>query len=133
MKVIIAGSRSFEYTHGNKLVSLVADAVLASKFKITEIVSGHAQGIDQAGEFYAQTYKIPCKIFYPEWNKHGRSAGVIRNLEMTKYADALIVIWDGKSHGTKNMIDTANRLGLPVYEHFRYEPDYQQLSLFGED
>ena len=29
-------------------------------------------------------------------------------------ADALIVFWDGKSRGTKNMIDTATKRGLKV-------------------
>jgi hypothetical protein len=41
-------------------------------------------------------------------------AGPIRNGEMAKYADALIVFWDGKSRGTKNMIDLAERYGLKV-------------------
>jgi hypothetical protein len=34
---------------------------------------------------------------------------------MAKYADALIAVWDGKSRGTKNMIDEAKKLGLKVY------------------
>ena len=29
-------------------------------------------------------------------------------------ADALIAFWDGKSRGTKNMIDTATKQGLKV-------------------
>jgi hypothetical protein len=29
-------------------------------------------------------------------------------------ADALIAFWDGKSRGTKNMIDTATKRGLKV-------------------
>jgi len=31
---------------------------------------------------------------------------------MANYADALIAFWDGKSKGTKNMIDLASKLGL---------------------
>lgn len=33
---------------------------------------------------------------------------------MAKYADALIAFWDGKSKGTKHMIDLAKRYGLKV-------------------
>jgi hypothetical protein len=33
---------------------------------------------------------------------------------MANYADALIAFWDGKSKGTKNMIDLATQAGLKV-------------------
>lgn len=33
---------------------------------------------------------------------------------MAEDADALIAFWDGKSRGTKNMIDTANKKDLQV-------------------
>lgn len=33
---------------------------------------------------------------------------------MAEYADALLAYWDGKSRGTKNMIDEAQRRGLKV-------------------
>lgn len=132
MKVIIAGSRSFEYG-SNDVVKLVADAVMASRFNITEIVSGNAIGVDQAGEHYAKMYQIPCTLFYPDWKTHGKSAGAIRNSEMADYADALIAIWDGKSKGTQHMIKAAKKRGLLVYEHFNYERDEtKQLPLFGE-
>lgn len=131
MKVIIAGSRSFD---GNlKLMGMVADAVLKSKFQITEVVSGGARGVDLAGEIYARTYNIPVRLFIPDWNEHGKSAGMIRNIEMLKYSDAVIVLWDGVSKGSKHTLDTARKMGKPVYEHFQYEvSDYSQLSLFGE-
>ena len=31
---------------------------------------------------------------------------------MANYANALIAFWDGKSRGTKNMIDLSKQLGL---------------------
>jgi hypothetical protein len=33
---------------------------------------------------------------------------------MAEYADGLIAFWDGKSKGTKHMIDIANKMGLKV-------------------
>jgi hypothetical protein len=36
---------------------------------------------------------------------------------MASMADALIAVWDGKSRGTKNMIETAEKMGLRVYVH----------------
>lgn len=34
---------------------------------------------------------------------------------MAEYADVLIAIWDGKSNGTKNMIEEMQKLEKPVY------------------
>ncbi|WP_197026348.1 hypothetical protein [Polaribacter sp. Hel_I_88] len=50
--------------------------------------------------------------FPAEWNKFGKAAGPVRNKEMAIYADALIAFWDGKSRGTKNMIQLAKQNGL---------------------
>ena len=41
-------------------------------------------------------------------------AGPLRNEKMARVADALIAFWDGKSRGTKNMIDLANMKGISV-------------------
>lgn len=109
MKVIIAGSRSISrYEH-------VQYAILKSKFSITEVVSGGAKGVDDLGERWAKENHVPVKHFYADWTTYGLSAGPTRNAEMAKYADALIAIWDGKSHGTQNMIDCAKRKKLWVY------------------
>lgn len=47
-----------------------------------------------------------------DWDIYGKSAGYIRNAEMAKYADACVVFWDGKSRGTKHMIDLAKKEGI---------------------
>ena len=41
-------------------------------------------------------------------------AGPIKNEEMAEVSDALIAFWDGKSRGTKSMIEIARRKGLQV-------------------
>lgn len=119
MKTIIAGSRSI------KSYATVWAAVQESGFAITEVVSGCASGVDVLGEKWAGNNNIPVKRFQAAWRKHGRAAGPIRNRQMAAYADALIAVWDGKSAGTKNMIDEAKSKGLRV---FIYNTGY-----FGED
>ena len=69
-----------------------------------EIVSGMARGADMIGYEFAKHFLIDTKEFPADWDKHGKSAGYIRNKEMSEYADELIAYWDGKSNGTKNMI-----------------------------
>jgi hypothetical protein len=111
MKVIIAGSRDIT-TLDNETISHI---VGTTPFKITELVNGGARGIDLSAYNWAKAKRLPIKTFIPEWDEHGRAAGPIRNRQMAEYADALIAIWDGKSRGTKNMIDTMKRLKKPVF------------------
>lgn len=109
MKVIIAGSR------GITALATVEDAVVRANFRIIEVVSGRARGVDLLGEQWATMRGIPISIFPANWDLYGRGAGFIRNETMAHYADALIAVWDGRSGGTKHMIDTMTKLGKTVY------------------
>lgn len=109
MKVIIAGSRSItDYR-------VIIKAIANSGFVLSEIVSGAARGVDQLGEQYARLHNIPIKLFPADWAKYGRGAGMLRNEEMGRYADALIAVWDGSSRGTKYMIQFMQGLKKPVF------------------
>ena len=109
MRVIIAGSR------GITDFSLVQEAITESCFEITEVVSGHARGVDALGEAWALKHGVKLKVFPANWDKYGPRAGPIRNGEMAEYAEALIALWDGKSSGTESMIEKAQAKGLKVY------------------
>jgi hypothetical protein len=109
LRTIIAGSRSITS------LRIVAEAIKESGFKITQVVSGGARGVDSLGEEWAKIWNIPVVRFIPDWGKHGKRAGYLRNSDMANYADALIAIWDGKSRGTKHMIDLAKAKGIKVY------------------
>jgi len=109
MRVIIAGSRTItDY-------SIVEKAVIASGFNVTEIISGGAKGVDRLGELWAKINGVKLSRFQADWNTYGRVAGFIRNAEMLKFADALIVVWDGKSRGTFDILSKARKRCLPVY------------------
>jgi len=109
MKVIIAGSRDIAD------MSKVEAAIRHSKFKITEVVGGGCSGVDRLGWRWAVDNKIPFTLFKANWNRYGKYAGPIRNREMACYADALIAVWDGKSRGTRSMLNEAAEKGLKVY------------------
>ena len=101
MKIIIAGSRVIpnrEFVWDDLLKRMPYHLV-------TEIVSGMVRGADLIGYEFAKHCGIPTACFPADWDKHGKSAGYVRNKEMADYADELIAYWDGKSNGTKNMID----------------------------
>ena len=107
-KIIIAGTRTF---NDYNLLESKLDFYLSKKSDI-EIVSGTCYGKDLLGEQYAIKHNLPVKRFPADWNKYGRSAGPIRNAQMADYADACIVFWDGKSKGTKSMINLAKQKDL---------------------
>jgi len=110
MKVIIAGSRNF---YNYKKLYEICDHLLQNQSKI-EIVSGTARGADKLGEQYAKEKGYPIKQFPADWKRFGRAAGPKRNEQMAEYAGMLVAFWDGKSRGTKNMIQIAEKENLKV-------------------
>lgn len=112
-KVIIAGSRGFS---NYKLLKEKCNEYLREKRKEYNIIiiSGGARGADTLGEKYAQDEGFSLEVFPANWNKFGKSAGFRRNEQMAEVADALIAFWDGKSHGTKHMIEIMENKKLLV-------------------
>jgi len=111
MKTIIAGSRDInDPAH-------VVEAVFQSGFDITEVVSGGAPGVDKLGEDFAQVANLPLKVFPANWDQFGNPAGPIRNRQMAEYADAAIIVWDGYSSGSRDMLMVVRKNGLKVYVH----------------
>jgi hypothetical protein len=114
MKTIIAGSRDLIGFTG---LAEVEKAISDSDFDITEVVCGCAKGVDELGLIWGTNHDIPVKRFPAQWNKFGKSAGPQRNIEMARYANALIAVWDGRSKGTAHMIKVAKMQGLKVHVH----------------
>ena len=132
MKIIIAGSRTINDYNLLKQVMLKSNAAS----KATEIFSGAAKGVDKLGERWAKENKIKLTLFPARWQDldapgaiidvhphpqidgyYNSRAGIQRNEEMGDKADALVALWDGKSRGTKHMIDYMKKLGKKVYVH----------------
>jgi predicted Rossmann fold nucleotide-binding protein DprA/Smf involved in DNA uptake len=123
VKLIIAGSRTLY-----PLVPFIDSIIAQNNIKVTEVVSGGARGVDICGEKFQECYSemgvryhnpvasLKLTRFPADWNTHGKAAGPIRNKQMAEYADALLLIWDGESSGSRNMKETMLKLGKPVYE-----------------
>lgn len=113
-RVIVAGGRDF--TDYPTLRDML-DKVLVNLDNVV-IVSGSAHGADRLGEQYAKQRGLKLVMFPADWESNGKAAGPIRNRMMAEYSDYLVAFWDGKSKGTKNMIDTAREEGLQVRVKF---------------
>lgn len=109
MKVIVAGSR----TCCDK--ELVWKALDKTKFEITTLISGGAQGVDQLGEAWARSKNIPVLQYKPHYAiENPRVAPLLRNTDMAQDGDALIAIWKEHSRGTEHMIGCMRKLNKPV-------------------
>jgi len=108
MKIAVVGSRDFvDY----ELLKSVLNA--QKNGDITAIITGGARGADTLGGRYALEKDIPLIVLKPDWKRLGRSAGFQRNSDIIIAADYVFAFWDGQSHGTRDSIDKAKKLGKP--------------------
>lgn len=104
MKVAVIGSRGLS----------VGDLGRYLPENTTEIVSGGAKGVDTSAREYALAHGIKLTEFLPEYTKYGRSAPLKRNITIIEYSDIVLAFWEGKSRGTKFVIDNCRKLGVEV-------------------
>ena len=83
----------------------------------TEIVSGGVRGVDACAREYAQRHGLKLTEYMPEYSRYGRAAPLKRNITIIENADLVLAFWDGKSHGTKYVIDNCVKRNIPVKIH----------------
>lgn len=103
MKIAIIGSRGLT-------VNNIGDYLPPD---IDELVSGGAKGIDTCAREYADTHNIPITEYLPEYNRYGRAAPIKRNLTIINSVDMVIAFYDGKSRGTKFVIEQCKKHNKP--------------------
>lgn len=108
MRVIVCGSRS--WTDREFIAHRLFDLPPGST-----IVHGAARGADRiAADEGRKLGHIP-EPHPAEWETHGKKAGFIRNRLMASLgADLCIAFWDGRSNGTADMVDQAERHGIEI-------------------
>ena len=104
MKLLIVGSRSITNFDLLPYVSQQVDT----------IISGGANGVDSIAEKYADLHRLSKYIIRPRYDLYGRAAPIRRNEQMVDMADAVLVIWDGKSNGAKHTIGYAKKAGKDI-------------------
>lgn len=111
MRYAIIGSRGFnDYNMLKRYCSCFMERNKSSP----TIISGGASGADSLGKQYAFENNYSYVEYLPDWNKHGKSAGYIRNKLIINDSDFVIAFWDGVSKGTKHSIDLAKEKKLPT-------------------
>ena len=113
MKILVCGSRGYT---DNKRVYEVLDTLRLMYPADLTIISGMARGPDRYAALYAAMNNIPLETYLPDWEQHGKRAGIIRNMRMLTEGKPqnVIAFWDGVSKGTQHMIHAAKRKNITV-------------------
>lgn len=112
-RIVIAGCRNYNnYNEAKEYIDCCISEIRKKNTII--IISGCCSGADKLGERYAEENGFQIERYPAEWKKYGRSAGPKRNRKMAEVSDYVICFWDGKSRGTKSMIDFADEIGKPI-------------------
>ncbi len=112
MRIAVIGSRGLSIPDLEKYIPE----------NVTEIISGGAKGVDTSAREYALSHGIKLTEFLPEYNKYRRAAPLKRNLTIIQNADLVLAFWDGKSRGTKFVIDQCCKLDIPLVIYFMSNP-----------
>ncbi len=112
-RVIIAGCRDYEnYSEAKNFINLCLSNIKNGNEII--ILSVGCKGADKLGERYAEEIGYRIEVFPAEWEKYSKKAGLKRNEEMSMACDCAVIFWDGKSKGTRSMINLARKHNKPI-------------------
>lgn len=109
MKIVVTGGR--EYTRLDTVRAVFGN--LAEKPKL--VIHGGARGADSLCEHVAHELGIPTLCFKPDWDLHGKKAGVLRNQEMVDYKPDLLLAFPG-GVGTADMKRRCAKANIPMVE-----------------
>ena len=104
MNVLVAGSRSIKNFDISPYIPTETELIIA----------GGADGIDKIAEEYADKHRISKLILRPDYEKYKKAAPLKRNEKMVELADRVLIIWDGKSKGSRYTEKYARSLGKPT-------------------
>lgn len=112
LKCAIVGGRDFD---DYDFMKKVLDEKFDNLSFVESIVSGGAKGVDTLAERYAKEIGRPMVVFKPDYKRYGRGAALIRNTQIIEYSDVVYAFWDGRSNGTRDAINKAQKMGKILY------------------
>lgn len=112
MRILVCGGRDYN----NRLVvgSTLDHLIRGAENPV--ICHGGARGADWLAGEWAKFRKIPCTVFYAQWDKYGKRAGILRNQQMLdEFKPTLVVAFPG-GRGTADMVARSRAQKIPVME-----------------
>jgi hypothetical protein len=111
IKLIVSGVRRCDrkdavFSEINKYIAEIGTA--------DEIIAGGSTGVDLLAKMYAEEHSIAYKEFVPNWQDDLNAAGLVRDTRMAEYGTHLLVLSNGVSKESKNLIEEAKRNNLII-------------------
>lgn len=131
-RVLVTGSRGWTdlVSIRNALAAAISD--LGVSPSMVTVVHGAAPGADSLAGSTAWDLGMFVERHPADWQRHGRSAGHVRNAEMVRLgADLCLAFPLGESRGSRGCMRLATLAGIPVRNLGDPDPA-AQLDLFGE-
>ena len=115
VNLAIVGSRNFnDYSLVCKAIDQFLNAWIIEKTSIKMVISGGAKGTDTLAEEWATKNNLSMKIFYPNCQKYGKSAGPLRNTQIVNWATHIIAFPSKSGKGTQDTIYKAIKSEKPI-------------------
>lgn len=112
MRVLICGGRDVTNC---KLVFDILDNLCKTEV-VDCVIEGDARGADRIAGAWAKRRRVDLKLYPADWNKHGISAGPIRNQRMLDEGEPDLVIAFPGGKGTADMVSRAKSASVNVIE-----------------
>lgn len=114
MRILICGSRTWSDT--GEITRLLWK--FGDRRDGNVVVHGGAEGADKLGAHVAEShYGLKTEEFKADWDRHGKSAGPIRNQQMldSGFDHALAFIdLNNDGPGTRDMLERLIKAGVPI-------------------
>jgi YspA, cpYpsA-related SLOG family len=113
-----AAVRSRDWTDDDAVRAQLERAVGRFGAERLVVIAGGACGADRQAEACARELGLAVGVYPARWDRHGRSAGYRRNVQMldrlADFPHRYVIAFSIASRGTQHTIDQARQRGIPV-------------------
>lgn len=115
MRILVCGGR--DYTDKDKMEEILYP-ICKFVLQVQEvvIVEGGAKGADRLARDWAKSWELPVETYEADWDKHGKAAGIFRNIDMLNKGQPDLVIAFPGGAGTAHMVAIARKKGVKVID-----------------
>jgi hypothetical protein len=92
------------------------DQIGVSRKDISTVVCGLQEGPELAGYTWAVLYNKFTDVHVPHLEQYGNMGWVIRNKVVISHSDLMLIYWDGKSAGARNLMNAGVKKNVTVYK-----------------
>ena len=103
IKIAVVGSREYKDLAQVTENLFLLQEHLKGRFKV---ITGGARGVDQTAMQWCASNKTEVEVIAPR-DPNNKLDYLFRNVEILTKADIILIFWDGKSRGTKFVLDYA--------------------------